>query len=1641
MSWSTVFHLHAVAVAYASDNVDAFSRALDALKDSLDDESWPPEPLDLTRQPLIGLAALYNELCSPESQKSEIARWAENRNLEGVIQSLVERKALKQVGDEGPLAAGEGIVPVLLPSVGGWSALARLPLREQSVDAAEQVSTGEHPGEIVGAVTAARADVSRVLESAELDWKLPNQLGAPAAGVGSSVPHPSTVQINLALAFLAQMIGLPYPAESCIIAVGQPMTGRYEEEPDNDLRAAAEKAGWNAAVIEDGQWKLGNFRARGTDLMALAKCVWPNFDAELRRWDRDRILTQTRWTIEGVARRGEKFPKGGVPTTGAPWFAEPKSPVVPVNTSAVLAGAFRACPLAARVLSGRRNSGKSTIARAVAAQLHSNNWNVLVVRPESRSLSADMDLADIIAVAIESARLTNWRNRTLVVIEDLLPIDFGELGIALSEAAAANGVAILALAQYGRGSAVDWETETVSPINAIQTRGQVRELAIALLERKSSGFRLPPGWTMDDLLDRSQLDLHVLTRILSNVHNPLGTPSRNVRNLMALALIDESVPSDALPPTDREMALNWGAVEERGYIGFPARATAQERERMEEHLPEAIAWVLQIYGATGDERARYVVRSLVAAVPDIVESALADERVAAGLDEWLERCDTAAGIDVLGVFQRAVGVAPISERLDKAVARLASAQVRISPSSLNRISRVLDERERLRSESGGLDAFVEWLEGRNGLKWSLDGGASFFIRVRLAQTLLRLGHTDVAQVMADNLEGFLQQIDSQQTRDLRGLHEMTIVIRRLRSRLRRHGADKLPPELGAMPIVASILARGPGPDAGFPELVTWLALRTRPEAGYVDWDSYLETYTQRLISGLTTAVGREVSKAISHLSTVNRGFSNRLLNEMRMAGPLGTSLSEKLAEVLVRETPPEAATLLRTLANVHFAVAKDVLYEGENPRTGLAQKLALGVRQSFDVKGAGMLLNASRKIDAIHSAYAGTFANQLAEQIGGEFVARALAQENRPSVLIHFVEGLWAADASYREDVRDRALQLAVSGIRRPSGRVSLSAPRLVLLLVDDERFGHEVLRYLREHITVELLMQHLTSRFCPLDSLVALHRVTRTLYPAHEAQLFGNTSDFAWSIPPAVAAARASTLADYLRELAQTIQLAGVADPALMIRQWLAGNAEFGQHDHPGAASYWARRLNRMTYEPAAAAHTLNSLALFDIRLAEEVVYLLDKPTEVEVGVQDLSTATTPLQRLVRNSTGDADAFVSLLRAIDKTRPGLGPDLLNDLRNAKVQLARNTTVEFVDSIPWKEFLENYRFEQDAVTQLAIGARLSRLSFDSTSADARNIFESLVQNRWLPTIPFVASPQVVASMLRIANLWNPVWAQQLATQVNMTRLGARFRKGWIADLNALPQLLRAMQIARPSVLSELTEFLPMLEAARVELGERMPLDALASLLALGEPLPEPTREKLALDLSRRLKGELERVALLNPSKHWSSVGYGCSVLERSGRLDLVPTLKPDVKFGIGVPGQFLWATSWHGSDAVWRDELKAVWADYLARSGLRLSGEERAMALVGGLRSQLLQSAEVVADEAEWGGLISARLSTLAAVWRLGDELPEFSAWLAKLEGPLRSRLAAPGMSVYDGHQELTARLGTVGDAAKLTKEEVRLLQ
>mgnify|MGYP001354015857 CR=1 FL=1 len=176
-------------------------------------------------------------------------------------------------------------------------------------------------------------------------------------------------------------------------------------------------------------------------------------------------------------------------------------------------------------------------------------------------------------------------------------------------------------------------------------------------------------------------------------------------------------------------------------------------------------------------------------------------------------------------------------------------------------------------------------------------------------------------------------------------------------------------------------------------------------------------------------------------------------------------LGKQLRNVLFNSSAIDAAQLLSTIANIHSGTVRWLLYRDDRgilvPDDNLASRLAKRIKESDDSKGAGLLLSATHRVDALYCSTEDTFAGRLARHLGEDFAFEQVKREIRPSVLYYLLRGLWEAGASYRGEVEDRAFDLIVSTIKSPYRAHRPFAAQLALLLAADEHFGEKFLERL----------------------------------------------------------------------------------------------------------------------------------------------------------------------------------------------------------------------------------------------------------------------------------------------------------------------------------------------------------------------------------------------------------------------------------------------------------------------------------------------------------------------------------------------------------------------------------------------------
>lgn len=1625
--------LHAISAAMATESE---GEVLGLFGELLGLDVAPSEtataPRDLDRVPPVGLAALLD---AASGDRPQIAEWIAAAGLSEDL-DLWTRPTSEPVPPHVQCADG---VPVVLTPVHGWGVLALL-----TDDPAAQTLSPEE--------AAAKGTAQAILANLVGDALVP-ELPAVGGLRRPSEPHAATVHVNLVLRYLAAAWELPPASTQGLVAIGG--WNGEEHKPtgdDHELAAVVELAGWTPITIEGGEWRLGGKRAGDSSLMALARLVWPDLEAHLNRRRREAVLSVHGWRVLGVALAQVKYPTSG-------WF-QPRQDVM-VTTPAVmtLKNSFEDSPASARILGGKAHTGKTVIAQQLAKVLHHREmWDVLILRPDSRSLSEEAELTDIITSARE-IWLRDRRRRCLVVIEDLRPVDSVALGEILATAAAECEVSVLALARYGDNGQQAWDAGDVATLKAIVTREQVFDLAQRMVQL-SDVYTFPGGATADSIWDKTGGgDLLALEALLCGDLQPEHIQAGPIDRLLQLGLIEEGFSEECLTPAEREGLLAAGAVIVDGSIR--ASVSAGDRKRLaatEESRDAAIAnglqWALSRYfdctiTHPHDDAIQQLLYTASAYAPIALTLVVTEPATMERITGWLRTRELRTVVDVTRALRPHIEDGNVVTLLRIAIDSLVGTRAPAGP--LARLVRLVERAQAVTPESDLTSRLIAWMKADHGLEWSLDGFAYFQERVSLAYAASLLGSPDAEELLLRLMPKFLHGIEIDRGSDLRALLALEDVMDRC-ARRREAVTKTTADRLADLPRFREITAH---PPTDFSALMAWLALSVRRRFGGLDWSPLIEEHRTAVLIGMRGATPQVLSAALGHLASTNKGFANKLINRLRAtSGIAGLDIRDVLRSRLTSGPAGDAAHMLRVVANVHAQLARELLFTGSSeaatPRDDLAATLAARINRAVDIKGAGQILPVCHRIDEEFATGPG-FAFALAEHLGKDFTETALEYETRPSVVSYLLAGLWLAHASYREETTGRALDLVIEHLNRRDPRRQRFAARLGVTMSADGDYGQTVLGTLGERVSVERFVEIALAPDILPETLANVHRLARAAHPdfprIFRERLGGwhaRSNDTSWRM-------RGADALVFYAQLASTLRAGGDPNPVDTAVSWLRQNQD-GDYA-PATADYWNRVIRGLRGRPGHAATILLDLHRFDERIAEQVLELLmtdDPVRNLEVVPQDTSESPTEpvsvttdrvadeepatgsfLRRMLKQSTRDLATFANLLVAVDKINSDVVADLLEGIRGPSERTYDGVVAVRLSTGSWSSFLETFQYEQNTAMQATVGRQLARLrittgkakgeSVLSRRSDTGTVLQGVVQERWQGSIEFIASPRIVTGLLRLSYMWDSTWGTSLGQAVSGERLVRRLSNLWLPDLDQLPLLLRVLEVtnsreARGRLIGWLASLgtTARLSFSRMELNETAWIVREAGLGAA-------TRGYAIDGLAERLAGKSRTQLVRDPFEYWSSLGTAACALHSTGNEDRVPPYSIADGLLPGIEPAYLWWKAWSPEVSGDDDALAAAWATVERTLHTRMPSDHVAMALIAGVRLGLLTPDGLARDSAAWSVAASARLHFVAELSDSVVGAPEFGAWFAGLVPMLENRLSAPGMEFYQGFTRLAS--------------------
>ncbi|WP_431676901.1 hypothetical protein [Kitasatospora sp. KL5] len=1439
------------------------------------------------------------------------------------------------------------------------------------------------------------------------DFAAPGVLSPSTVADGS-------VAASLALGHLARETGLPTPASLGVLVLGGITPGgRWTEsaspEPASDAAAhaglavlARTRRGWS--LVRGAETTLDDDH----DLAGACRLLWGEDWAAAAHALRGKALRMHGWEILHAPPRTPRAMVRGVPVDpDEPLLVEP--PQVDV-----LCGQYTQHPALGLILGGQANSGKSVIARQVVARLERQKWQVVVLSPIGRELPPDGELPAVVQAALTRTGVTA-EHRTLVVLENLHPVRNGRLGDAVADLAARLRISVLAVARYGNGSGVDWNTGTVSPVRAVLDDTAVRNLAERIVAEYPAGAARTAKDLLPVVIAAARGDLWILGRLIRDIaaQSTEVTDARagaalawfvqkrladldeaqleTVRTVAAVSLFGEPVPEELLGPIDKAGLTAIGVRSRDGLVRLASRTVARlvvngsagadpsDRTSVRSE-PDALAYVvpyllrLMTDGAPG--RVVGLLRACRAHNEEVLPALLGEPGLAAGLHAWLERADPISAAAALRVCAEHLAGEPVSAALTAVLRALPTADS-LDSRGLSDVARVIEQTHLHVAKTEAYTAFVTWLAGPNdGLRTVLERPASLADRLRLAWSLYDMDDAGCEMVVSQ-AELLSVGADASNSRDL-------ILIRKLDGLVARcHGETGRP--FDRYPLlkhrhVQDLLEARPAPDAGFAAVVAWISLRLHFEADNTrfDWEKELiAPYATRLRAALQQAPGSEITAALSDLAANNRAFCTRLLHSLKPEA--------ELRSVLDSAAPADAAHLISVVARLHSATVRRLLFHERGgkllPNRRLAERLAHRVRELPDAKGAGLLLLSAQKTDDLYASAAQRFAGLLAELIGRDLALELVAREIRPSVLYHFLQGLWAAGASYRHEVENSACDLVVRSITAPHLSIRSWAPRLALLLGADAYLGEAFLKRLAERIDRGTMSRLLARPGTGLDTLTHLHRLGRILHPEVTADYRVGRRQL-----QALSGARSiSEVAEYLRVVATTLRMGGEESAASVVQRQLQEQLPYWD---------WATAITRAR-RPQEVAQALNNLSKLDPVVAGETLGSL----EWAVGDDRLGF----LEATMRRSAGEPVQVCELIHAVEAVRGSLGRELLTTLRESEHH--------------WRRFSREVQYEQNPVTQAQVGRHLARLGVMPGRYDTHWIHD-LVNDRWASTISLLASPRAVSELLQLAFTWQKTWGHGLAKDVQAGRLLDRIGGGAVEDLRQVPGLVNILELTgrgtlAGDILAELDHFDERL------LAERLGLASGSALLRQLHRLSPHQVARIGSGLAAELSATLRQRLVVEPEAHWTRIGWAAQSLLEVGLEGLlpkaVPVLAPNPAFPVGL----CWAAAWLPESDWTRRTLDTALPSAHLLGRVHRRPDHVFMPLIAAARTGRKIEA---GDEATFRkAAAQASPGVLTLLWREGSAGTDTgpAGLLSALKPVVANRLNSPGLRVNSWLGEL----------------------
>ena len=1252
-------------------------------------------------------------------------------------------------------------------------------------------------------------------------------------------------------------------------------------------------------------------------------------------------------------------------------------------------------PQRVAVLGGPAGSGKSVAAHLVARDLSQRSkrpWDVRILSSVDRELPDRHKAAEAGRRAFLAGVTTPDRPR-LLVLDGILPIGSGAVGDILLHLARTADCRVLCCLQYDAHSETSWDTDRVSVFPAIVGEAALREF-INQLDREYQQIDGQRGHA--ELIDMARLDLRRLVRLMHREHDEElrsalrdlhGEARTYVLRAAAACLIrgtvsartgesDEEVfrPFDIIcPPDGRPFMVSPGDSRRVLEWALQDRHTAENGQEPPQSpsFGDLCQFIVELSGPqfaglfqSGDPG---VVGQLLCARlyhPRICADLLEQARLTGALERWAARQPATRLAQFLLGLRRTLDASSRQIVQQAFTEHLLYDSTPLPLSDLMLVVRCL--RLQLPDLQDRLTLLLDWMywqvtvlldERRRGRR---DGSADQCLQ--LMRLVGSFHDSQLNALVTERIVDILGDLDPRRAAD----YYLVPQVIRVQTRAARNvGNQEVAKHHVLMESDVRRLWDCESPSRA-PLHLHMARIMLRNLAHLGTWDAMITEVEEHLPGALALTAVPDLIALLAELRRVGM-HCNQILQWADSRSRDGTTyradFMHGMRSKLRQATPIEAAELLRLVYALHARAASRLVCVREGvPDPDLAK--ALAVRARSDAKGAGMLLSAAGNVDDLYLRDAPAFATLIAEALGRTWVIDRLRKDMRPAVKYHLVKGIWAAEASFREDCRQAVLDVTTAALRealRPWG------PRLAMMIGTDPFLGRSFLGELRQRIDVRDILRGM-SAWSSVEVQAEYHRLGRAMFP-DLAALFAPQFNLERTAQRLVGVSSAVSVAECTRELHRTLgHQDGTYDGGTLI---LATNQT------PGRNQVWADRLAEIE-GGHEFAQVVNVLADVDGAQTREIVR--NEFGERRITRSGADEAEPIVYNMTRHMMYDSAGGASAMLAALERHAGLGSAAYLYLRDED-RLMKVITAE----LQWM---------QNPVEQCAAVVNLSRAGVHPGQPYTEWI--NITYNLKRGLVPGFSSPGALLAVLRMMFAWKREWAQDVADQITDDLVARRLSLGRTTDLSPAVHLAAAL-----FTVNEVAGCWSILDALH-RLGVPEVVDAIeladsVMLLSLASELRHPAVGDVPQAVNAAVAKGLRQGIVFDDHALWTDIGQACHTLAMQSHEVSATVLQPARRVSqLDVP-TLVWGLQ-RLKSSPWRDDtygssLKRL----LAAPPLDPAG------MVTGLAAAAVAGRlfEVSADDLRAAAL-RAPFRTLANLC----EVAETSPVLHSLMRPLRDDLA-----------------------------------